>query len=83
MLKFRDSEGCEAYISDVGCLVIKQHNFELGVEVSVILTPAMAYEIARMIDYFHAEMVFEWADGLIQRDEPDQTEDKNGTDKNH
>lgn len=66
MLEFQSSEGCVAYISDAGCLVIKQKSIEFGKEVSVILTPAMAWEIARMIDDFHDEMVFTWADGMVK-----------------
>lgn len=76
MLKFRSSEGCEAYISDVGCLVIKQDSLDFGQEVSIVLTPAMAWEIARMIDDFHEEMTFAWADGLIQGDSDEQPSDK-------
>lgn len=76
MLKFRSSEGCEAYISDVGCLVIKQSSFCYGEDVMVVLTPAMAWEIARMIDDFHEEMTFAWADGLIQGDSDEQSSDK-------
>jgi hypothetical protein len=67
MLAFQSSEGCQAYINDSGCLVIKQWDRECGESVMVILTPAMAWEIARMIDDFHDEMVFTWADGLIQK----------------
>ena len=79
MLEFQSSEGCVAYISDAGCLVIKQKSIEFGKEVSVILTPAMAWEIARMIDDFHDEMVFTWADGLIQKsDDQSEKEVSNG-----
>lgn len=84
MLKFQDTEGCEAYISDAGCLVIKQKSFEFGKQVSVVLTPAMAWEIARIVDDYHEEMIFAWADGLIERPEnPKNDEAKNGTHKNH
>jgi hypothetical protein len=66
MLKFRGSEGLEVYISDVGCLVLKQESFEFGKEVSVVLTPEQAWHVKQLIDDFHEEMVNEWNEGLIQ-----------------
>jgi hypothetical protein len=84
MLKFQAIEGCEALINDAGCLVIKQYDLTMGQTVMVILTPAMAWEIARMVDDYHEEMIFAWADGLIERHEnPKNDEAKNGTHKNH
>lgn len=66
MLKFKGNEGCEAFINDEGCLVIKQHSVEFGKDVCVILTPAMAWEIAKMVEDFNDEMVFSWADGMVK-----------------
>ncbi len=65
MLKFRSSEGCEAYISDVGCLVIKQESFEFGKEVTVVLTPQQAWEVAKMVEDFYDEMIEDWDGGRI------------------
>ena len=66
MLEFQSTEGCKAYISDAGCLVIEQKSIEFGKEVSVVLTPAMAWEIAQMVKDFNEEMVWKWADGMIK-----------------
>lgn len=65
MLKFRSSEGCEAYISDVGCLVIKQESFEFGKEVTVVLPPEQALEVAKMVEDFYDEMIENWDGGRI------------------
>jgi hypothetical protein len=69
MLKFRGSEGAEIYLSDVGCLVIKQHSFEFGEDVMVVLTPEQAWHVKQLIDDFHEEMVNAWNEGLIQEDD--------------
>jgi phosphoribosylamine-glycine ligase len=66
MIKFQSVEGCEAYISDSGCLVIKQQCLEFGKEVSVVLTPGMAWEIAQMVQDCNEEMVFKWSDGMME-----------------
>ena len=66
MIKFQSVEGCEAYISEDGCLVIKQQNYEFGKEVSIFLTPAMAWEIAQLVQDCNEEMVFRWSDGMIR-----------------
>lgn len=66
MIKFQSVEGCEAYISEDGCLVIKQISHEFGKEVAVFLTPAMAWEIAQMVQECNEEMVFKWSDGMIR-----------------
>lgn len=66
MIKFQSMEGCEAYISDAGCLVITQRSIEFGKEVSVVLTPAMAWEIAKMVEDLNDDMVFKWADGMVK-----------------
>jgi len=66
MIKFQSVEGCEAYISDSGCLVITQQCLEFGKEVSVVLTPGMAWEIAQMVQDRNEEMVFKWSDGMIE-----------------
>ena len=66
MIKFQSVEGCEAYISNCGCLVIKQQSMEFGKEVMVFLTPAMAWEIAQMVQDCNEEMVLKWADGMIE-----------------
>jgi hypothetical protein len=67
MLKFRSSEGCEIYISDIGCLVIKQDSFEFGKEVTIILTPDQAWEVSALVRDFHDEMVEEWDNGRIKK----------------
>jgi hypothetical protein len=66
MLKFRGCEGCEIQIDDNGCIVIWQHSYEFGKEVSVVLTPAMAWELQSLINSHHEEMTFAWADGMVQ-----------------
>ena len=66
MLKFRPAEGCEIYISDVGCLVIKQHSVEFGKEVTIILTPDQAWELSQLVQDFCDEMVEEWDGGRIK-----------------
>jgi phosphoribosylamine-glycine ligase len=66
MLKFRSSEGCEAYISDAGCLVIKQDSFEFGKEVTVVLPPEQAWEVAQMVKDFYDEMVEQWDGGRMK-----------------
>jgi hypothetical protein len=67
MLKFRSSEGCEIYISDVGCLVIKQDSFEFGKEVTIILTPEQAFEVSQLVNVYYDEMVEEWDNGRIKK----------------
>ncbi len=66
MIKFQSMEGCEAYYSDSGCLVITQRSIEFGKDVSVVLTPAMAWEIAKMVEDLNHDMVFKWADGMVK-----------------
>ena len=66
MLKFRGHQGCEFFINDDGCIVIKQDSYEFGKEVSIILTPDMAWELHRMIDDNYDDMVFTWADGMVK-----------------
>lgn len=73
MLKFRSSEGCEAYISDVGCLVIKQESFEFGKVVTVVLPPEQAWEVSRMVQDFYDEMLNKWNGGLIEEIGDDQS----------
>jgi hypothetical protein len=67
MLKFRSSEGCEIYISDVGCLVIKQDSFEFGKQVTVILTPEQAFEVSQLVNVYYDEMIEEWDGGRISK----------------
>jgi hypothetical protein len=67
MLKFRSSEGCEIYISDIGCLVIKQDSFEFGKEVTIILTPEQAFEVSQLVNVYYDEMVEEWDNGRIKK----------------
>jgi len=66
MLKFRSAEACEIYISDAGCLVIKQDSFQFGKEVAVILTPEQAWEVSKLVSDFYDEMVEEWNGGRIK-----------------
>jgi phosphoribosylamine-glycine ligase len=66
MLKFRSSEGCEIYISDVGCLVIKQDSFEFGKQVTVILNPEQAFEVSQLVNAYYDEMIEEWDGGRIK-----------------
>jgi hypothetical protein len=66
MFKFRSAEGCEVYISDVGCLVIKQDSFEFGREVQVVLTPDQAWEVSQLIKDFHDQMVEDWDGGRVK-----------------
>jgi hypothetical protein len=67
MLKFQDIQGCEIFINDDGCIVIKQQSIEFGKEVAVVLTPIMAYELARLIDEQYEGMAWEWADGMVKK----------------
>jgi len=67
MLKFQDIQGCEIFINDDGCIVIKQQSIEFGKEVAVVLTPMMAYELARLVDDQYEDMASEWADGLVEK----------------
>lgn len=69
MLKFRETQGLEAYISDVGCLVLKQDSFIDGKEVTVILAPHQAWEVHRMIVDFWEQMVTDWDGGLVKVEE--------------
>jgi hypothetical protein len=69
MLKFRSTDNLEAYISSAGCLVLKQDSFEFGKEVSIVLTPAMAWELQSLINANHEEMTFAWADGMVKGDD--------------
>jgi hypothetical protein len=64
MLKFRATDDLEAYISDVGCLVLKQNSFIEGKEITIIITPEQAYEVAQMVLDFHEEMCNSWMGGL-------------------
>ena len=66
MLKFRSSEGCEIYINDAGCLVIKQDSFEFGKQVTIILTPEQAWEVSKLVGDFYVEMVEEWDGGRVK-----------------
>ncbi len=66
MLKFRGIEGFEAYISDVGCLVIKQDSEIDGKNVTIVLTPDHAWELMELIQSFHDEMVEEWDGGRVK-----------------
>ncbi len=66
MLKFRGSEGCEIEIDENGCVVIWQHSYEFGKEVSVVLTPAMVWELTCLVNDKYDDMVFAWADGMIK-----------------
>lgn len=66
MLKFRSVEACEIYISEAGCLIIKQDSFEFGKPVTVILTPEQAWEVSALINDFYDEMVEEWNGGRIK-----------------
>jgi hypothetical protein len=67
MLKFRSSQGCEIYISDVGCLVIKQDSFDFGKEVTIILTPEQAFEVSQLVNVYYDEMIEEWDGGRISK----------------
>jgi phosphoribosylamine-glycine ligase len=73
MLKFRSVEQCEAYISDVGCLVIKQECLEFGEKVTVILSPDQALKIAHMVADAGDEMLDKWNGGLIEERGDDQS----------
>jgi hypothetical protein len=68
MLKFRATDDLEAYISDVGCLVLKQNSSIEGKEVTIVLTPYQAEEIKMLIIDFYDEMANEWNFGLIKED---------------
>lgn len=73
MLKFRGTQNLEAYISDVGCLVLKQDSAIDENEVTIILAPHQAWEVHRMIVDFWEEMVTDWDGGLIKEDADEQT----------
>ena len=68
MLKFRATDSLEAYISDVGCLVLKQDSEIYGKEVTVVLTPDQAEEIKMLVIDFYDEMAALWNGGLIKED---------------
>ena len=68
MLKFRATDGLEAYISDVGCLVLKQDSAIYGKEVTVVLTPDQAEEIKMLVIDFYDEMATLWNGGLVKED---------------
>ena len=76
MLKFRATEGLEAYISHVGCLVLKQDSIIDGKEVTIILAPHQAWEVHRMIVDFWEQMVADWDGGLIKENQNEQSSDK-------
>jgi hypothetical protein len=64
MLKFRATDNLEAYISDVGCLVLKQDSTIHGREVTIVLTPDQAVQIAALFAGNHEIMSELWNDGL-------------------
>ena len=64
MLKFRAIDGLEAYISDVGCIVLKQDSTIHGQEVTIVLTPDQAIQIAALFAGNHEIMSELWNDGL-------------------
>lgn len=66
MLKFMSTEGLEAFISDRGCLVLKQDSVIDGKLVTIIVTPEQAWEISQMVQDFYDEMVEEWDGGRIK-----------------
>jgi hypothetical protein len=66
MLKFRGSQELEVYISDVGCLVLKQESIELGKEVTIIVSPEQAYHINLLLKDKLLSMYDDWDDGLCK-----------------
>ena len=64
MLKFLGTQDLEVYISDVGCLILKQQSIEFGKEVMVIIYPEQAFHIASMIQDYYDEMVDKWNEGM-------------------
>lgn len=69
MLKFRATDGLEAYISSVGCLVLKQDSSIYGGEVTIILTPDQAAEVASIFAENHEVMNDLWNGGVENSDE--------------
>ncbi len=69
MLKFRATDDLEAYISDVGCLVLKQNSSIEGKQVTIVLTPDQALEVAALFSENHEEMHDIWNRGMEDNDE--------------
>jgi hypothetical protein len=70
MLKFRATDDLEAYISEIGCLILKQNSSIHGHEVSIVLTPDQAKEIKMVVNDFHEEMENLWAGGMEEKYAP-------------
>ncbi len=69
MLKFRATDNLEAYISDVGCLVLKQDSTIHGREVTIVLTPDQAVEVAALFAENHEIMSDLWNRGMEDEDD--------------
>lgn len=63
-MKFLGTQALEAYISDVGCLVLKQDSAEFGRELMIIITPDQVYHIKKLIDENLLSMYEDWNDGV-------------------
>lgn len=63
-MKFLGTQALEAYISDVGCLVLKQDSAEFGRELMIIITPDQLYHIKKLIDENLLSMYEDWNDGV-------------------
>jgi hypothetical protein len=66
MLKFRATDDLEVYISDIGCIVLKQYSLEHGKTVTIVITPEQAWEVSKLIQDFYDSMVEEWDGGRIK-----------------
>ena len=69
MLKFRATDDLEAYISDVGCLVLKQNSSIEWKEVTIVLTPEQAFEISSLVIANFEQMQNEWNSGMEAEDD--------------
>jgi hypothetical protein len=69
MLKFRATDNLEAYISDFGCLVLKQNSSIHGHEVTIVLHPEQAFDIGELISSSVDEMFNVWNGGLEAKDD--------------
>jgi hypothetical protein len=69
MLKFRSTDNLEAYISSIGCLVLKQDSTIHGREVTIVLTPDQAVEVAALFAENHEIMSDLWNRGMEAEDD--------------
>jgi hypothetical protein len=69
MLKFRATDDLEAYISDVGCLVLKQNSTIHGGEITIVLTPDQAVEVAALFAENYEIMYELWNGGMEAHDD--------------